>query len=185
MYRAATLKVMRQGIALDDEAAICEVVEGIRLEFEEADDHLRALMDGEDVTDAIRSPQVTRNIAPVCALRRVREVVGRKQREMGRNGGIVMEGRDIGTVVFARANVKIYLTASIHERARRRQRELELKGISLPLEQLEAEIAARDKSDQERDLAPLRLAPDAVVVDTTELSIEQQVERIVALAKDK
>lgn len=142
-------------------------------------------MDGEDVSDAIRSPEVTRSIAPVCALQRVREVMARKQREMGRDGGIVMEGRDIGTVVFPDADVKIYLTASIQERARRRQQELELRGTPLPLEQLEADIAARDKSDQERDIAPLRRAAGAVVVDTTRLSIEQQVERIVSLAKNR
>ena len=185
MYRAATLKVLEEGVALDDEHAISELMDQINIDLQQVDGQLKVFLDGVDVSDAIRSPEVTRSIAPVCAMAHVREVLVRKQREMGRNGGVVMEGRDIGTVVFPEADLKVYLTASIQERAKRRYRELKRKGIDMPLDRLEQEIATRDRTDQERDLAPLRQAPDALVIDTTDLTIDEQVERIIALAEDR
>lgn len=183
MYRAVALKVLEQGISLRDERAISKLVDHIDIDLQQADGKLKVFLDGTDVSDAIRSPQVTRSVAPVCAMLHVREALVRRQRDMGRNGGIVMEGRDIGTVVFPQAELKIYLTASIEERAKRRSRELKLKGIDIPLDHLKQEIAIRDRTDQQRDLAPLRQAPDAIVIDTTDLTIEEQVERIIALAK--
>lgn len=184
MYRAVTLKVMQEGIALDDEAAVSKLVGRVRIDLKSADGRLRTFLDGEDVSEAIRMPEVTRSIAPVCAMPRVREVLVGMQREIARRGGVVMEGRDIGTVVFPDADLKVYLTASVRERARRRREDLKRQGTEVALDQLEREIAQRDRSDEQRELAPLRQAPDAVVIDTTDLTVDQQVERIVALMTD-
>lgn len=183
MYRALTLKALREGLNLEDEAALGALADRTEVEFVRREEGLRTLLDGEDVSEKIRLPEVTAKIASVCRVPHVREVLVRRQREMGRDGGIVMEGRDIGTVVFPDAELKIYLDADVEERARRRRRELAKQGVVVSFEDVKRDMLERDRRDIEREHGPLRRAEDVVVVDTTTLTIAEQVDRIVLLAK--
>ena len=183
MYRALALKALREGIRPDDRERLKEMVDRTDVCLEERDGGLRVFLDGEDVTEAIRSPEVTRAVSWVCTFPFVRQAMMRLQREMACGGGVVMEGRDIGTVVVPDAEVKVFLDADIKERARRRWKELGERGVNVSLEEVERELAERDRKDAEREHAPLRRAPDAIVVDTTDLSIDEQVDRIVQMIK--
>jgi len=183
MYRALALKALREGIRPDDRERLKETVDRTDVYLEERDGGLRVFLDGEDVTEAIRSPEVTRAVSWVCTFPFVRQAMMRLQREMACGGGVVMEGRDIGTVVVPDAEVKVFLDADIKERARRRWKELGERGVNVSLEEVERELAERDRKDAEREHAPLRRAPDAIVVDTTDLSIDEQVDRIVQMIK--
>jgi cytidylate kinase len=184
MYRAMTLKIIESGIDVSDTIRIAEVAQKTAIRLEDFDDELKIFLDGRDVTKSIRSQAVTKNVSAVSALKDVREVMVREQRQMGKNGGIVLEGRDIGTVVFPDADVKIFMVAHVEERARRRAKELEKQGIHIPLEQLVNEIIERDQKDSQRDISPLRKADDAHVLDTSNLTIEEQVDFIVTIAKE-
>lgn len=185
MYRAITWKALKTGLPLDDEAAMTRLAREARIELVPGDAGDRVLVDGEDVTDAIRTPEVTRHVSQVAAHAGVREVLVERQRERGKHGGVVAEGRDIGTVVFPEAPVKIFLVASPMERARRRARDLESKGHAVDLDALAAEIARRDAYDSNRAVSPLKPAPDAVHVDTDHLGVEEVVEAILAIARDR
>ncbi len=183
MYRAIALKAIERGVPVENEEEIVALARATRLEFvrDEAGE-TRLLMDGRDVSQAIRRPEVGRLSSPVSAIAGVRRVLVERQREMGREGGVVMEGRDIQTNVFPEAEVKIFLTASPEERARRRQRDLRARGIDLPYDEVLAEIRERDERDSSRPLNPLRKAPDALEVFTDDLSIDDVVERILQYA---
>lgn len=177
MFRSVTLRVIREGL-LDflrkDESRIAELLQSITIGFRGD----RVILDGEDVSEAIRENQVSREVSFISSLKPVRDKLKELQQEMGRKRGIVMDGRDIGTVIFPDAELKIFLVADPAERAKRRHAELSLKagGAAVPsLEELEAEIVKRDKDDEERTHAPLRRHPDAVVVDTSKLTIDEQV----------
>jgi pantoate ligase/cytidylate kinase len=189
MYRAVTWRVMEAGIDLDDEPAIAELVSQSEICLapdEQGGTRLRVWIDGEDVTQAIRSLEVTANVSAIAAQPAVRQELVKQQQRWGCKGGIVVEGRDIGTYVFPDAELKIFLTASVEERARRRQQDLkdqELPGVSL--EQLERDIQQRDIRDSTRTLAPLRKAVDAIEVVTDGLSIAQVTERIVSLYHER
>jgi cytidylate kinase len=177
MYRAVAWKAVHDGLALDDEDSIADIAE--RASLDVTDDSVR--IDGEDVTRAIRTPQIDRAAALVARLPGVRIALVRRQREEGRDGGIVVEGRDIGTVVFPDAGVKIYLDASSEERARRRAADpAHGVGRQAALADVENELKARDFSDSTRRDSPLMIAPDAVVLDTTQLSVPEAVERVLA-----
>jgi cytidylate kinase len=139
----------------------------------------RAVIDGHDVTAEIRTPAIDKAAAAVARLPRVRESLVREFRKLGAGGAVVMEGRDIGTVVFPEADLKIFMSASLDERTRRRLRELEAQGIHKDFDTLRREIEVRDEKDAKRDVAPLRPAEDAVLIDTTNVTIEQQVDFIV------
>ena len=136
-------------------------------------------MDGDDVSEAIRTPEVDKAVGPVCEVAEVRERMVALQREMGREGRFVAEGRDMGTVVFPQAPLKFYMNASIEARARRRMADQQAKGIEVDFEQLKADIAERDRRDSSREHSPLKAADDAVLIDTTDLSIDEQVAIIV------
>ena len=183
MYRALALKVVREGIKPWEEGRLREMLGRTEVRLEEGDGGLRVLLDGEDVTDLVRSPEVTRAVSWVCALPFVREAMVQLQRRMAAGGGVVMEGRDIGTVVVPDAEVKVFLDADVRERARRRWRELREKGMDVSLEDVERELEERDRKDSAREHSPLRRAPDAILVDTTNLSVEEQVERIVRMVE--
>ncbi|MDZ7372529.1 MAG: (d)CMP kinase [candidate division KSB1 bacterium] len=183
MYRAVTLKALRLGMDLRDEEALGKLAESCDIQFCERDGTLRVLLDGEDVTEAIRAPEVGRRIGPVADNVHVRRVLVERQRALGAAGGVVAEGRDMGTVVFPDAEVKVFLTASREERVRRRWHELRAKGLDLPLEEVEAEIRKRDGEDVSRPVGALRKAPDAVELDTTRLSVEEQVAKVVELVR--
>ncbi|MCI0695355.1 (d)CMP kinase [candidate division KSB1 bacterium] len=184
-YRALTLKVLESGVSPDDGANVLQLAESIQIELQPRADKNRVLLDGRDVTQAIREPRVTNAISPISENSRVRAIMVDKQRAIGRNGGVVMEGRDIGTVVFPEADLKIFMQASLDERARRRQDELATMGIARDIETLRQEIARRDQKDSNRKIAPLMQAADAVLLDTTSMTIEQQVEFILEALEKK
>ena len=184
MYRAVTLKVLRNRIKPDDERAIARLLNATHVELKEVDSSLKVFLDSEDVTEAIRSAEVTNAVSAVSRLRRVRQKMVQEQRLMGKEKGIVLEGRDIGTVVFPNADLKIFMVADIEARAVRRQAELRAKGVETDLAVLMKEIEKRDRTDSTRYESPLRRAPDAVVLDTSHLTIEEQVECVVRKAKE-
>jgi cytidylate kinase len=179
MYRAVTLAAVRDGAELTDEDRLLKVVEGHRFEFEAAGDRMLVRIDGQDVTEPIRDPDLTAKVRHIAGAGRVRERLVAMQRAFAaKHDKIVTEGRDQGTVVFPDARAKFYLTADAAERARRRAAELQAKGTEVDLEQMRQAIESRDKSDESRAVGPLKPAQDAVMLDTTGLSVEQVVERI-------
>jgi cytidylate kinase len=185
MYRAVTLKCLRRGIPAADHKALEKVVAETDIRFTGKAPDLRIFMDKEDVTDAVRSDEVTKNVSDYCAPLEVRRQMVRLQREAAANGPVVCEGRDIGTVVFPDADLKFFMTASVEERARRRQKDFEAAGVRKSIAELTAEIAARDKKDSTREISPLRKAPDAEEIDTTAMTLEGQVVYIVDKAEKK
>lgn len=182
MYRAATWRALHLGVDLDDRSATTASTRAMRLELLQTDGTLTVLVDETDVSQAIRTPEVTRCIYKLDENPDVRAHLVDLQRTFGAAYPTVAEGRDMGTVVFPLARCKIYLDASIDERARRRALELEAKGIPTDLAALREEIRVRDEKTMTRAVAPLRRADDATLLDTTGLSLDQVVERIVALA---
>lgn len=185
MYRAVALKALQCGIAGGDCEAIerMTVLTTVRLEYDE-NKNVHVMLDGVDVTDAIRQPDVSKAASSVSAVPAVRDLLVREQRAMGAQGGIVLDGRDIGTVVFPQAELKIFMIADAHERAVRRARELEDKGICADIPALEKEITERDMKDSTREHSPLKKADDAYEIDTTRLTIEQQTTFIVSRARE-
>lgn len=181
MYRAVAWKALREGVDLEDGPAVAEVARRTQVRLEPAGDGLRVLCDGEDVTEAIRSVEVSAAVRRVAANPGVREVLTRQQRKLAEDGGVVMEGRDIGTVVLPHAEVKVYLEASLEERARRRFQEMRERGEAVSLEAVRELVRQDDELAKTRPTAPLRPAEDAVVVDTTGRSPEEVAEEIVAL----
>lgn len=177
MYRAVAWKSIQVGIPLEDADAITVLSVSMSIYFDRADGQ-RVIADGADVTEAIRTHEVTQLSSPVSAISGVRRRLVDMQREMGAAGGVVMEGRDISTVVFPNAEVKVFLTASAEERARRRLLELREKGDESTLEELIAQMRERDLRDSTRDDSPLKQADDAVAVDTDNLTIDEVVEAI-------
>jgi cytidylate kinase len=179
MYRAVTLAAVRDGVELTDEEQLLRVVDRHQFDFEAARGTMFARIDGQDVTEALRDSGLTAQVRHVAAAGRVRERLVAVQRAFAaRHRRIVTEGRDQGTVVFPDAQVKLYLTATPAERARRRKAELDAKGVPADLEEIRKALASRDRSDESRAVGPLKPAPDAVKVDTTGLSIEEAVERL-------
>ena len=181
MYRAVGWKARLEGIELDDEHGVADVASRASLVVENG----LVEIDGHDVTRAIRTPEVDRIAAAVARLPRVREVLVARQRELGAGGGVVMEGRDIGTVVFPHADVKVYLDASAEERARRRANDSAHTSSQAGQAAVAEAIAARDKSDTTRAASPLTLAADAVRIDTTELPVDVVVARVMELVEEK
>ncbi len=182
MYRAVAWKTLATGKPVTDEL-IVSIAQDIDIELHYVDGHTTVAVDGTDVTAAIRTPEVSHIVSRVAALGPVRERLVALQRRMATNGGVLMDGRDIATHVLPDADVKIYLTASIEERARRRWKELRAKGNDVSLEEIEHDIAARDKADMEREISPLIKAEDAVLLDTTGLTIDEVVARIVGMCR--
>jgi cytidylate kinase len=176
MYRAAALALLRAGLPLEDRAGLEGLLAGLQL----AQVGTRIFLDGEDVSEAIRGPEVTRHVTPVSADARVREVLVDQQRRIGASGNWVVDGRDIGTVVFTNACCKVFLTASPEARAQRRRRELQAKGQTPSLEAVLADLQRRDNADSTRAASPLRKADDAAELDSSDLTLDQVVDRIVA-----
>jgi len=173
LYRALALQVLRQGVDLADDARMAELLSSTAIDLREERGKLMVLMDGQDVAGAIRTPEVSQMASKASALTSVRARLLELQRDLGKRGSVVAEGRDIGTVVFPDAEVKIFLDASVGERARRRYQELRAAGRSAQLEETLREMEERDKRDSERDLAPLCQAADAVRVDSSAADAEQ------------
>ncbi|MGM0454924.1 MAG: bifunctional pantoate--beta-alanine ligase/(d)CMP kinase [Cyanobacteriota bacterium] len=182
MYRAVTWYILESGIAIEDEAHIAQALDNcqIRLEPQADSPQCRVWVNQHDVTQAIRSPDVTAKVSTVAAFSAVRQFLVQQQQDYGAAGGLVAEGRDMGTQVFPQADVKIFLTASVAERARRRKLDLEKQGYEVDLSQLEAEIAKRDQQDSTRALSPLQKAEDAIEIQTDDLTIEDVVHKILS-----
>lgn len=185
MYRALALKLLRRGADLTDDASMERLVESTEIELREEAGKLAVLLDGRDVTAEIRTPEVSQMASKASALKVVRARLLELQRAVGKRGSVVAEGRDIGTVVFPQAEVKIFLDASTEERARRRFQELQVAGRSVEFEDTLRELAERDKRDSERDLAPLCQATDAVRVDSTGADAMQVAAMVLDLVKEK
>jgi cytidylate kinase len=183
MYRALALKALRCGLSLDATDQLVALTRGTRIDLRAQDGTQRVFLDGEDVTAAIRTPEVSQAASKVAVVPGVRQVLVAEQRRAGEQGGVVMEGRDIGSVVFPDAGLKIYLTASPEVRAERRWREHQQKGEAIDLARTLEEIRERDQRDRERSTSPLVRAPDAVVVDSTAMEPEEVARLVVMLAK--
>ena len=181
MYRAVGWKAAHDGIQMDDEVAVSAMAQRARLVVEGG----VVQIDGHDVTRAIRTPEIDKAATAVARLPKVREVLVARQRALGAEGGVVMEGRDIGTVVFPNADVKIYLDASAEERARRRATDTAHSGSQAGQAAVAAAIEARDKADTTRKVSPLSIASDAVHIDTTGMPIEQVVDQVMGLVRSK
>lgn len=182
MYRAVAWKTLQRKEPVTD-ALILDVVKDIDVNLSYTDGRTQVTVDGTDVTGEIRTPEVSAIVSQVAALGPVREKMVDLQRGMAERGGVLMDGRDIATNVLPNADVKIFLTASIEERAQRRYLEMREKGYDVELEQLKADIAARDKADSEREISPLVQADDATLLDTTGIGIPEVVERILAMCR--
>ncbi|MBQ1438997.1 MAG: (d)CMP kinase [Solobacterium sp.] len=181
MYRCTALKALRKGLAMDDEAGVCRMLEDTVIELTPDG---KVFLDGEDVSKAIREDDVSMRASDVSKLQNVRRDLVKRQQEMARAKGFIMDGRDIGTVVLTDAEVKIYMTASARARAMRRYLQNVENGIETSdVETLEAEIKARDEQDMNREFSPLRKADDAIEIDTSDLTIEEVTERIYEIAR--
>ena len=182
MYRAVAWEVLQQGGEVTDEK-ILAVVPDIDVDLSYENGKTTVRVDGQDVTSEIRTPEVSHIVSKVAALGPVREKMVDLQRKMAERGGVLMDGRDIATNVLPGADVKIYLTASIAERANRRYKELREKGLAVDLADIEHDIAARDKADMEREISPLVQADDATLLDTTGMTIPEVVARIIGMCR--
>lgn len=180
MYRVTALALHRAGLALADRPAVEALLSSLRIEQRGS----RSFLYGEDVSDAIRTPEVTKLVTPVSADSRVREVLVEQQRAIGASGGWVVDGRDIGTVVFTNACCKVFLTATAEARAQRRFLELQEKGVALSFEEILADQQRRDHADSTRAVAPLRKAEDATELDSSAMTLDQVVAWIVALHRN-
>ena len=185
MYRAVALLALEQGVALDDSAGLTELIRANEINLEPAPSGCRVLLNGKDVSQDIRLPEVGNAASPVSAVAEVRRLLVAMQQELAATRPVIMDGRDIGTVVLPNASCKIFLTASPRVRALRRANELRLKGLEADVDQVEREIRERDQRDSTRAASPLRQAEDAVLVDTSEMDIEQVVSRIIELAEGR
>lgn len=181
MYRAMALKVLKEKITLSDTKAIGRLIEKTEIDLIPGEKIMQVLLDKEDVTDEIRFPEVDEAVGPVCEVPIVRRVMVQKQREIAKKGNLITEGRDMGTVVFPDAEYKFFMLASIEERAKRRRQDLLKKGIDIPLDTLKKRIEIRDQRDSNRNLSPLIPAKDAIVVDTTSMTISMQVDFILKI----
>ena len=184
MYRAITVKVLDHGIDPNDSNAIAKLVKDTTVQQKETHEGPHFFLDGSDVTDRIRTQEVDDAIGPVCEVPEVRARMVTLQQQLGESGGIVLEGRDIGTVVFPDAELKVFLVADIEERARRRMRQYEQRGSAPSLEFFEDTLKSRDSRDSQRQLSPLARAEDARELDTTNLSVGEQIDIIVGWARD-
>lgn len=185
MYRAVTLDVLDRDVDPTDEIAVAAMAASSRIELTIGAQGQRTILNGVDVSERIRDRDVTNAVSAVSAMQSVRERMWDIQRYAGKNGGVVMEGRDIGTVVFPDAEIKVFLDASVDIRAHRRYEELKAKGKEIPYDTLKREIVERDRANTERALAPLRKAPDAVVIDTSGMTFDEQVGAVVALVRQR
>jgi len=184
MYRAITFKVLASHVDPSNEKEVVRLANDASIMFENVDGSLHVFLDEDDVTKEIRLEEVTKNVSLVSSYPGVREIMVEKQREIGANKGCVVDGRDIGTVVFPDADLKFYMIADIMERARRRQAELSESGTELPIVQVVYDLKERDKKDSTRETSPLKKADDAIEIDTTNLTIEEQVAKILSYVEE-
>ena len=184
MYRALTLKVLEHNVSINDQASIIQLAQGVKIDLRNnPDGPLTVILDGKDVSLAIRQVRITEFVSDVAKIKEVRQILVKMQRELGQKGNCVLDGRDIGTVVFPDAQKKFFIDASASERTNRRFKELNGLGQKVAQDVVAADLAHRDKIDSTREASPLRQAPDAIYIDTTNLAIEQVVEKMFKLIK--
>jgi len=186
MYRAAALAVIKAGVSTMDEGAVADVVARAYINLAGDPDSLKVMLDGRDVSEEIRTEEVSHSSSVISTIPEVRRTLVNRQREMGaRASGVVLDGRDIGTVVFPQADIKFFLTAATEERAARRYEEERVKERDATFEATLADINTRDRRDSTRDDSPLRVADDAIVIDSTEFSIDEVFERMMAVIRER
>ncbi len=185
LYRAVTLAALEQNTELNDPGQVKALVHRCQIDLKKSNQELLVCLDGRNVTEHIRSPEVTRSIAPIAAMPEVRKELVNRMREMAKEQSLVAEGRDMGSVVFQRADLKIFMQATIEERAHRRQQELLQKGIHLSLQELVDGIKRRDHSDANRSHGPLVKPQDALVLDTSAMTLDEQVDWVVEKARKR
>ncbi|MEB2279819.1 (d)CMP kinase [Lysinibacillus xylanilyticus] len=185
MYRAVTYKAMQQNIHLNDETKLAEMLASSTIDLKPSSEGQLVFLDGKNVSAEIRSNEVTSSVSQVAAHAKVRELLVAQQQKLAANGGVVMDGRDIATHVLKTAELKIFMSATVEERARRRFIDNQKRGIKSSIEKLQEEIALRDKMDSEREASPLIQAEDAIFLDTTALSIDEAAQAILKLAQEK
>ncbi|MEN6512031.1 MAG: (d)CMP kinase [Chloroherpetonaceae bacterium] len=182
MYRAATLFWLQSGKELSDQA-LDELLPEIQISLQQGQEGQIVLLNDVDITNKIRTPEINKYVSPISAMKKVREKMVAEQRRIGKDGGVVMDGRDIGSVVFPDAELKIFLIASIEERAKRRLIELNNQGVQTNYDEIYQSIARRDEYDSSREISPLKKADDAIELDTTNLTIIEQCEFVLRLAR--
>jgi len=185
MYRAVALRVKEKGISSEDELALYQLASSLHITFITEGEQTHVFCDGEDITSAIRSPEISRLASSISKQKGVREALVQMQREMGKEGGVILEGRDIGTVVFPDADVKFYLDAKSDERVRRRYHEMVEKGVKVDFKETQEELIQRDHNDMHRIHSPLKKANDALFIDSTHRSVEEVVEEMVRIVKER
>ena len=185
LYRLAALAAIKHNCALDDEAALGHVAENLNISFATDERGVRAMLDGEDVSDALRYENTGMVASQIASMPAVRAALVKRQRRFLQPPGLVADGRDMGTVIFPHADLKVFLTASAEIRAERRYKQLKEKGERVKLSRLFREIKARDLRDQSRSIAPLRPAEDAVIIDSSQLSIDRVLDQIKDMVKER
>ena len=185
MYRCVTLEMLEQGIKLEDTEKIEQILENIKIEFVDDENGKRVILNGKDVTLKIRSQEVNELVSPVATIKIVREKLADMQRNMAKSIDVIMEGRDIGTNVFPNADVKVFLDATPEERAKRRYRQNQENGIEIPFEEILKNVKERDYIDSHREIAPLTQAPDAVYIDSTGMTVDEEAEEVMKLIMQK
>lgn len=183
MYRALTLKALKEKVPFTDEKSLVHLFLQTSLSFKQINGEQRVILDGKDVTEEIRQPKVTKHVSTVAKHKQIRELMVKEQRQLAKNNQVVMDGRDIGTHVLPDADVKIFLVASVEERAKRRYEENLKRGYKSNLEYIKEEIKMRDLEDENRTVSPLVKAKDAVEINTTHLTIDEVVKKIISIIK--
>ncbi|MCD6177199.1 MAG: (d)CMP kinase [Candidatus Cloacimonetes bacterium] len=183
MYRASGLCTLLQNISLDDKIALKEMLDKISIRIEYAEEGNRIYLNTEDVSERIREADITKLSSQIAVIEIVRNKMVELQRKMGEDGGVIMDGRDIGTVVFPNADFKFFMIADVRTRALRRWNEAKDNGEVIPLEDIKEELIWRDKNDTTREISPLKQADDAIPIDTSKMTIEEQVEMIYSIIK--
>ena len=184
-YRCVALEVLNQNVSLEDKEKIIEVAKNIKIDIDNNPNGDIVYLEGKDVTKDIRSKEVTSVVSPVSSIKEVRFLMVEMQRKLAEGKNVIMEGRDICTYVFPNADVKIYLDASIEERAKRRYKENQEKGIDISYEEVYDSIKNRDENDKTKEIGALKVAEDSIIVDTTSLTIDEVVDKIIEIIKQK
>lgn len=184
-YRCVALETLRRGVTLEEKDKIVELVDGLNIEFKHENDFIRVFLNGEDVTSEIRSIEVTKIVSQISSIVPVRLKMVDLQRKMAEGKDVIMEGRDIGTYVFPNADIKIYLDADVEERAKRRYKENMEKGINTSYEEVIENIKIRDENDKNKEIGALRVAKDAIIVDSTKMTIEEMADKVEEIINKK
>ena len=185
MYRSVTLAMLEQNVGIDDLDKIVEILKNIKIEFKEEENTKKVFLNGKDVTLKIRSKEVNEFVSPVSTIKIVREHLANLQREMAKTIDVIMEGRDIGTNVFPNADVKIYLDATPEERAQRRFKQNKENGIDIPFDEILKNVKERDYIDSHREIAPLKKAPEAIYIDSTGMTIDEEADEVIKIIEEK